>query len=171
MNLATGFVAPVYRYRHPMRKRYVIASWVSSAAYVVVGPLLTILSLTAQTDAANPEEDFFPIGAAAGWILVAVPLTLIIATAALIGEAFARKVHRSGGKLLVVALVSAVLVFGTTTLLGALVRLPLQEWAFMSLTLLPGWLVAAVGPRFWWWIAELDSRLAQLDAEPEPAQG
>lgn len=164
-------MAPANRYRQAMRKRYLIAGGVSSAVYVVVGPLLTILSITAQTDAASPEEDFFPIGAAAGWILVAMPLSLVITTTALVGEVFARKVHRPGGKLLVVALLSAVLVFGTATLLGALIGLPLREWAVMSLTLLPGWLVAAVGPRFWWWIAELDTRLAQLDAEPDPAQG
>lgn len=154
-----------------MRKRYLVGGIVSSVVYVVAGPILTLLSITEQTDAASPEEGFFPIGVAAGWFLVAVPLTLVIAATALVGEAFARTVRRPAGKLLVVSLVSAVLVFGTTTVLGALVGLPLQEWAFLSLTLLPGWLVAAVGPRFWWWIAELDTRLAQLDAEPDPAQG
>lgn len=153
-----------------MRKRYLHAGLVSSVVYVVVGPFLTILSLTAQSDASGGEEDFFPIGVAAGWILAGAPLTLAIVATALLGEVFARRVHKAAGKLLVVSLVSAALVFGTATLLTTLTGVSFLEWSLLSLTLLPGWLVAGAGPRFWWWIAELDSSAAGIDAEPDAAE-
>jgi hypothetical protein len=149
-----------------MRKRYLVAGLVSSVVYVLVGPFLTILSLHAATRAGQPEEDVFPIGIVFGWVLFAGPLTLLIVATALLGEVCARRVQRTMGKLLVVSLVSAALLFGTAALLSTLGSAFLTDWSSMSLTLLPGWLLAGAGPRFWSWIAELDAAAAELDAEP-----
>ncbi|MEU4364018.1 hypothetical protein [Promicromonospora sp. NPDC023987] len=137
-----------------MRKRYLVAGVVSSVVYVVVGPFLTILSLLAATRAGQPEEDVLPIGIVFGWVLFAGPLTLFIVATALLGEVCARSVRRTTRKLLIVSLVSAVLLFGTAALLSASGDAFLADWSSMSLTLLPGWLLAGAGPRFWSWIAE-----------------
>ncbi|GHH66618.1 hypothetical protein [Promicromonospora soli] len=69
------------------------------------------------------------------------------------GEVCGRRVRRATLKLLVVALVSAVLLFGSAALLSTLGDAFLMDWSSMSLTLLPGWLLAGAGPRFWWWVA------------------
>ncbi|MFI2366618.1 hypothetical protein [Promicromonospora sp. NPDC019610] len=153
-----------------MRRRYLIAGGVSSAAYVFVGPLLTILSISAQSDATGPEEDLFPIGVVVGWILAGAPLTLAVVATALLGEVFARRVRKAARKLLAVSLVSAALVFGAATLLTTLTGASFLEWSLVSLTLLPGWLVAGAGPRLWWWIAELEAAVAKIDAEPDAAE-
>ncbi|WP_274998244.1 hypothetical protein, partial [Promicromonospora iranensis] len=99
-------------------------------------------------------------------VLFAGPLTLLIVATALLGEVCARRVQRTAGKLLVVSLVSAALLFGTAALLSTLGSAFLTDWSSMSLSLLPGWLLAGAGPRFWSWIAELDAAAAELDAEP-----
>ncbi|MGW2092844.1 hypothetical protein [Promicromonospora sukumoe] len=148
-----------------MRKRYVVGGLVSSLVYVVVGPILTLVSFTVQ---GSGEEDVWPIGIVVGWIVFAGPLSLLVVASALLGEAVARPVRRAARKLLVVGAVSAVLLFGGATLLGALVGVTLTDLAFMSLTLAPGWLVAGAGPRFWWWIAERGTAVAEQDEREAP---
>ena len=138
----------------------------SSGVYVVVGPFLTILSLLIATRAGQPEEDVLPIGIVFGWVLFAGPFTLLIVATALLGEVCARRVRRMTGKLLVVSLVSAALLFGTAALLSASGDAFRADWSSMSLTLLPGWLLAGAGPRLWSRIAEPDAAAAELDAEP-----
>lgn len=150
-----------------MRKRYLVASLVSSAVYLVVGPFLTILEYARATDAGQAEADFSPIGVVAGWILFAGPLTLLVVATALLGELFARQVRRATAKLLVVSLVSATLLFGGAALLSTLSGVFIENWSSMSLVLAPGWLLAGAGPRFWWWVAQLDDALAEIDAEPD----
>jgi len=150
-----------------MRTRYVVGGLVSSVAYVVAGPFLTILSLSAATRAGQPEEDFFPIGIMGGWILVAGPLSLLIVATALLGEVCARSVRRTMQKLLVVSSVSAVLLFGASAaLLSTVGGASPTDWSIMFLALLPGWLIAGAGPRFWWSVSELDGVVAELDVEP-----
>ena len=154
-----------------MRKRYLVAGLVSSVVYMVAGPFLTILTLPTPTGSGGPEDDFSPIGALAGWILFAGPLTLLVVASALLGEVGARRARRTTGKLLIVSVVSAVLLFGTAALLSTLGDAFLTDWSSMSWILLPGWLVAGAGPRFWWWVAELDTALGELDAEPDSPAG
>lgn len=120
----------------------------------MLGPFLTILSLHAATRAGQPEEDVLPIGVVFGWVLFAGPLTMLIVATALLGEVCSRRVRRTTRKLLVVSSVSAVLLFGTAAFLSASGDAFLTDWSSMSLTLLPGWLLAGAGPRFWSWIAE-----------------
>lgn len=152
-----------------MRKRYLVAGLVSSAAYLAVGPFLTMLQYARATAAGQPESDFMPLGVVSGWVLSACPLTLLIVSTALLGELCARSAHRASAKLLVVSVVSAALLFGGAALLSTLGGPFLTAWSSMSLVLLPGWLLAGAGPRFWWWIARLDDALAEIDAEPDPA--
>lgn len=137
-----------------MRKRYLVAGLVSSVVYLVVGPILTTMEYVRAAGAGQPEADFMPIGVVFGWVLFAGPLTLLVVATALLGELCARRVHRTRTKLLVVSLVSAVLLFGGAALLSALRGPFLTTWSNMSLVLGPGWLLAGVGPRFWWWLAE-----------------
>lgn len=95
-----------------------------------------------------------PIGVVFGWVLFAGPLTLLVVTTALLGELCARRIRRTGAKLLVVSLVSAVLLFGGAALLSTLGGPFLTSWSNISLVLGPGWLLAGIGPRFWRWLAE-----------------
>lgn len=150
-----------------MRKRYLVAGLVSSVVYLVVGPFLTFLEYARATDTGQPEADFMPIGVVFGWILFAVPLTLLVAATALLGELCVRPVRRATAKLLIVSLASATLLFGGAALLCALSGGSIETWASMALVLAPGWLLAGAGPRFWWWIAQLDDALAEIDAEPD----
>lgn len=150
-----------------MRKRYLVAGLVSSAVYLVVGPFLTILEYARATDAGQAEADFWPIGVVFGWILFAGPLTLLVVATALLGELCARSVRRATAKLLIVSLASATLLFGGAALLSTFSGVFVENWSSMSLMLAPGWLLAGAGPRFWWWVAQLDNALAEIDAEPD----
>jgi hypothetical protein len=150
-----------------MRKRYLVAGLVSSAVYLVVGPFLTILEYARATEAGQAEADFWPIGVVVGWILFAGPLTLLVVATALLGELCARPVRRPTAKLLIVSLTSAALLFGGAAFLSTLSGIFIENWSSMSLVLAPGWLLAGAGPRFWWWVAQLDDALAEIGAEPD----
>jgi hypothetical protein len=154
-----------------MRKRYLVAGLVSSAVYLVVGPFLTILEYARATEAGQAEADFWPIGVVVGWILFAGPLSLLVVAAALLGELCARTVRRATAKLLIVSLASATLLFGGAALLSTLGGAFIETWASMSLALAPGWLLAGAGPRFWWWVAELDTALGKLDVDADSVIG